>query len=74
LQNDFVAIHFGAASRRSLDLNGCRVAVNSLDVNAAINRSHLNTRPGSESEASVDFIALLIKGRPNGQRGRRKNQ
>ena len=35
LQNDFVAIQFGAAARRSLDLDDCRIAINSRDVNAA---------------------------------------
>jgi hypothetical protein len=66
-QNDFVAIQLGAAARRSLDLNDCRIAINSLDVNAAVDGNHFNPRFRWESKASINFIALLIDGRPCGR-------
>ncbi|MCA1849923.1 MAG: hypothetical protein LC672_02425, partial [Acidobacteria bacterium] len=66
LQNDFVAIQLGAAAPRSLDLDDCRIAINSHDVNAAANRGHVNTRFSREDEASIDFIPLSINCRPNG--------
>src|SRR5262245_52630195 len=72
-QNDFVAIQLGAAARRSLDLDACRVAINSLDVNAAVNGNHYNPRFSWESKASIDFIALLIGGRPYGRCGQDKH-
>src|SRR5262245_16616925 len=68
-RNDFVAIQLSAAARRSLDLDACRVAINSLDVNAAVNGNHFNPSFSWESKASIDFIALLIGGRPYGRCG-----
>src|SRR5262249_47313336 len=65
-QTDFVAIQLDAAARRSLDLDACRVTINSLDVNAAVNGNHPNQRFSRKSKTSIDFIALLILGRPNG--------
>src|SRR3712207_1695416 len=73
VQNDFVAIQFGAAAPRSLDLDDCRIAVNSLDVSAAANRRHFNPRFSWESKASINFIALLIDGRPYGRCGQDKH-
>ena len=67
LQNDFVAIQFGLAASRSLDLDYCRIAVDSLNVNAAANCRHLNTRFSRKGEASINFIALWIDGRPYGR-------
>src|SRR5262249_43762456 len=72
-QNDFVAIQLGAAARRSLDLDACPVAINSLDVNAAVNGNHHNPRFSWESKASIDFIALLTGGRPYGRCGQDKH-
>src|SRR5262249_10433378 len=65
LQDDLVAIHFRAAASRSLDMDNRRIALNSVDVDTAVNRNHFNPRFGGEVKASIDFIALLINGRPN---------
>jgi hypothetical protein len=66
LQNEFHAIQLGTISGRSLDLDDCHIAVDSLDVDAATKRRHINARSGWKSEASIDLIALFINSRPNG--------
>ena len=58
--NDVVAIQLGAAARRSLDLDDCRIAIHSRDVNAAVDRRHFNVRSSGERKASIDFIAVLF--------------
>jgi hypothetical protein len=53
LQNDFVAIQLGATARHSLDLDDCRIAVNSVDVDTAAKRRHFNPRFNWETKASI---------------------